>query len=66
MLYQLRVNGHVFGTYATLEEALERARLAMKVDCDFEPEIVDERTGRACLVAGSARWRDELANKIGY
>lgn len=66
MSYELRINGRVFGTYDSEQAAVERAREAVRAEPDLEPEILDTRTGRAVVPAGSKRWRDELANKIGY
>lgn len=66
MPYELRLNGRTLGTYATRREAVERARAAVKADPDHEPEVIDTATGRAAVAAGSTRWRDELANKVGY
>lgn len=66
MGYELRMNGHPVGTYGSAEEALERARVLVRCDPDFEVEILDTRTGRAFEPAASVRWRDELANKVGY
>ncbi len=63
--YELRVSGRVYGQYQTLDEALERARTAVRMDPDLDPEIMDCRTGRACMVAASKRWRDEIAEILG-
>jgi hypothetical protein len=66
MAYELRVNGTIREFYKHPEEALERVRALIKMDCDIEPEVLDTRTGRAFEVAASIRWREELANKIGF
>lgn len=66
MPYELRVNGRTYGFYERCEQALERVRLAIACDVNLEPEVLDTRTGRAFEPAASIRWRDELANKIGY
>jgi hypothetical protein len=66
MAYELRVNGTIREFYNHPEDALDRVRALMKSDCDIEPEVLDTRTGRAFEPAASIRWREELANKIGY
>jgi hypothetical protein len=66
MAYELRVNGTIREFYTHPEEALDRVRALMRVDCDIEPEVFDTRTGRAFEPAASIRWRDELASKIGF
>ncbi|MDQ2802522.1 MAG: hypothetical protein M3Y41_07495 [Pseudomonadota bacterium] len=63
--YVLRVNGREIGYYHTIEEAVDRTRHAVAIDADLDPEIIDARTGRACMVAASKRWRDEIAERIG-
>ena len=63
--YELRVSGRVYGEYRTLDEALQRVRAAVRLDPDLDPEIIDRRTGRACMVAASKRWRDEIAEILG-
>ncbi|HET6182206.1 MAG TPA: hypothetical protein VFA03_01265 [Acetobacteraceae bacterium] len=64
--YELRLNGRFCGEYATLEEALQRARAAVAADPDLDPEIMDRSTGRAGIVCGSRRWRDEITEKLGF
>ena len=66
MAYELRVNGAIREVYKNPEDALDRVRDLMKLDCDIEPEILDTRTGRAFEPAASIRCREELANKIGF
>ena len=66
MGYELRVNGLPAAVYSDPEDALDRVRTLMKSDCDLEPEIIDTRTGRAFEPAASIRWREELANKVGF
>jgi len=63
--YELRINGRTYGEYRTLDEALYRARAAIVLDADLDPEIIDRRTGRACMIAASKRWRDEIAERLG-
>ena len=63
--YQLRVEGRDYGRYHTIDEALERVRAALRVDPDLDPEVIDVRTGRACMVASSRRWREEIAERLG-
>ena len=46
MAYELRVNGTIREVYKHPEDALDRVRDLMKLDCDIEPEILDSRTGR--------------------
>ena len=65
MGYELRINGRTFGFYDRYEQARDRVHLALACDADVEPEVLDTRTGRAAP-ATSTRWRDELANKLGY
>jgi hypothetical protein len=63
--YEFRINGRVCGEYQTLEEALQRVKAAVVLDADLDPEIIDRRTGRACMIAASKRWRDEIAELLG-
>ena len=63
--YEFRINGRVCGEYQTLEEALQCARAAIVLDADLDPEIIDRRSGRACMIAASKRWRDEIAELLG-
>ena len=65
LYYEFRINGRVCGEYQTLAEALKRARAAIILDADLDPEIIDRRTGRACMIAASKRWRDEIAELLG-
>ena len=66
MAYELRVHGTIREVYNNPEDALDRVRALMKVDCDIEPEVLDTRTGRAFEPAASIRWREELAEKVGF
>ena len=50
----------------SVEVGRDRIRALIKMDCDIELEVLDTRTGRAFEVAASIRWREELANKIGF
>jgi hypothetical protein len=63
--YEIRIDGCIHASFASLEKALDYARRAVARDPDLDPEIMDARTGRACMVAGSKRWRDEIAEKLG-
>jgi hypothetical protein len=65
LFYELRLNGRPCGEYATLEEALQQAKAAIIADVDDDPEIIDRRTGRACMVCASKRWRDDIAARLG-
>jgi hypothetical protein len=65
LYYELRINGRTYGDYQTLDEALHRAKAAIVLDADLDPEIIDRRTGRACMIAASKRWRDEIAELLG-
>jgi hypothetical protein len=40
--------------------------VAVVLDPDCDPEIIDQRTGRASMLCASKRWRDEIAEKIGF
>jgi hypothetical protein len=66
MGYELRINGRTLDVYIHSEDALDRVRTLMKVDCDIEAEVLDTRTGRAFEPAASLRWREELATIIGF
>jgi hypothetical protein len=63
--YEVRVDGVAREAFAKLEEALRCARDMVARDADMDPEIIDRRTGRACMVAASKRWRDEIAAVLG-
>lgn len=63
--YLLRVDGRDVQAFATIEEALDRVRRALAIDADFDPEVIDARTGRACMIGASKRWRDEIAAILG-
>ena len=66
MRYELHIDKAHVGTFDSSEEALARAREALKARPDCEPEILDADTGKAFEPAASTRWRDELSNKVGY
>jgi hypothetical protein len=66
MLYELRLNDRACALYASLEEALKDAKTAIMADPDSDPEIIDQRTGRAPLLCASKRWREEIAQRLGY
>ena len=63
-MYELRIDGRPVRVYADVAVALSRVREAARLDADAEIEVVDLRTGRACAVAASAEWRDEIAARI--
>ena len=63
--YVIRVDGRDLQAFATIEEALDRVRRALAIDADLDPEIIDARTGRACMVGASKQWRDEIAAILG-
>ncbi len=66
MPFELRIDKRSVATFDSSEDALTRAREAVQARPDCEPEIIDTATGRAFEPAASQRWRDELANKVGY
>jgi hypothetical protein len=66
MPYELYIDKRLTGRFDSSEEALEHAREAVKSRSDCEPEIIDTATGRAFEPAASQRWRDDLANKVGF
>ena len=66
MAYELRINGKPVGTYATTDEAIQRAREATQSVPDCEVEMIDTKTGHAAEPAATVRWREELANKVGF
>jgi hypothetical protein len=63
--YELRVEGKMYAGYDDLNGALKAVRHLVAREPDLDPEIIDLRTGRACMVAASRRWRDEIAAVIG-
>jgi hypothetical protein len=65
LYYEFRINGRVCGEYPTLDEALQRAKAAVVLEADLDPEVIDRRTGRACMIAASRRWWDEIAERLG-
>lgn len=65
MPYELHIDQSHIATFATLDEALTRARETMRNRPDCETEILDSETKRAVEPGSSRRWRDELSNKIG-
>ncbi len=66
MAYDLHIDHRHVATYDNLDAALERAREAVRTRPDCEPEILDSKTKRAVEPASSRRWREELANKVGF
>jgi hypothetical protein len=66
MRYELRVNGRAIEFYDDPNDALDRVRILIKLDCNVEPEVIDTSTGRAFEPAASIDWREELAKKVGF
>lgn len=66
MGYEVRIDRHSVGEFATTEAALARVREALKLRPDCEPEIIDLATGRPFAPAASRRWREQLAKQVGY
>ncbi len=67
MSYELRANGRTIGLYESPGPAVERVRVLIRsTETEEELEIIDTRSGRAFELAASIRWRDELANSMGY
>ena len=66
MPYELHIDRRYIATFDSSDEALNQARAALKERPGCEPEILDAETKRAFEPAASLRWRDELANKVGY
>ncbi|MBN8874185.1 MAG: hypothetical protein J0H67_15225 [Rhodospirillales bacterium] len=65
MPYELRL-GSETRTFDTEAEAMASARDLMRADADAQPEIRDLTTGQAVAPGATARWRDELAGKVGF
>ena len=63
-MYELRIDGRPIRVFADQAAALSRVREAARLDADAEIEVTDLRTGRACAVAASAEWREEIAARI--
>ncbi len=66
MAFELHVDQRHVATFATLDEALARARETLLSNPDAEPEILDSETKRAVEPASSSRWREELSRKVGF
>ncbi len=66
MAYELRNGGKAVGTFESSEKALEQARVLLRSDPDADPDILDTATGRAFEPAASKRWREHLANNVGF
>jgi hypothetical protein len=66
MSYELHIDKKHVANFATLDEALTRARDAVRERPDCETEILDSETKQAVEPASSRRWRDELSNEVGY
>lgn len=66
MAFELHIDRKHIATFATLDDALARARDAVREKPDCETEILDSETRRAVEPASSRRWREELSHKIGY
>lgn len=66
MPYELHIDQTHVASFATLDEALTRARKAVRERPDCETEILDSETRRPVEPASSRHWRDELSNKVGY
>ncbi len=66
MAYELRNGNESLGTFDSSEAALEAVRTLLKSNPDADPEILDTSTGRAFEPAASKRWREHLANNVGY
>jgi len=66
MAFELRNGGRAIATFENSEEALAEVRALLKADPDADPEVLDTATGRAFEPAASKRWRDHLANNVGF
>ncbi len=66
MPYELYINKQRVAVFDDPDEAVARASEEVKARPDCEPEILDAATGKAFEPAASQRWRDELANKVGF
>lgn len=66
MAYEIRMEGKPAETFESSEAALDRVREILASDPDADPEVIDSKTGRAFEPAASKRWREHLANKVGY
>jgi len=66
MAFELHVDRRHVATFASLDEALARAREMLLSNPDAEPEILDSETKRAVEPASSRRWREELSRKVGF
>ena len=62
---ELRVNGKIKEFYTHPEEALDRVRALIRMDCDSSPRC-STRGPAGHSGSGFIRWREELANKIGF
>jgi len=63
--YELRIEGKMYAGYDDLDSAIKAAGYLIARDADLDPEVIDVHTGRACMVAASKRWRDEIAAVLG-
>ncbi len=66
MAYELHIDRRHVATFASLDEALMRAREMLLSQPDCEPEILDPETKRAVEPGSSRRWREELSQKVGF
>jgi hypothetical protein len=66
MTYELRIGGVPKAQFGTEEAAVAAARDVIRENADADVEIFDLTTGRACAPGASKRWRDELANRVGF
>ncbi len=66
MPYELRIPGSSPTQFATEQEAVATARVALQDDPNAEPEIFDTDTGKPCAPAASKSWREELATRVGF
>ena len=60
------INGRTLDVYIHSEDALDRVRALMKVDCDIEAEVLDTRTGRAFRTGSLAPVARGTSTIIGF
>lgn len=65
-MVEVRVDGKAVALFPEPEAALSCVRALLLGNPNVEPEAIYIETGRPVAPAASVRWREDLANRLGY
>jgi hypothetical protein len=66
MSYELHVAGDPAGWFASEQEVLEAAALALRQHPDTQVEIIDRGTGRPALLGRYRDWRQQIRRQTHH